>query len=856
MKTSIIKIVTLLGWVFISSWAFAGIGGPTGSGGGGTSGTIGSSTSGAPTVYTGTTSVGGISNAFHAGSGTLAAAFAKCPGGNTACIIYADPGQTYTIGNTPLAVGTATKPETLFCNGATISCNGTAGADCLDIGQKGRVIGTMQSSSGTNGCTISNTSSSNITSLVTNTSHANQSGFDLEGVALNPSRSGTMSNGALWLSGEDGFGYVANVSWAGPPNGGIGFEIDDGPAGTDFFNDITIVDPHLTCSGAESAKALYIHHNAGNSGSNVNVYGGAIVDCSFADATPSNLVDIDGGTSGVVSDIALHDTYLESFCPGGDTCTGTGDMILVNNANDITLGGVKFNGGPLTANCVHVTGSQAGQINAWGRVTASICTDLINNPIQGYTNTNAGDFNYFWPGKNNAVTSGGLLPPYGNPCNLAFDATTTWSSLTPTGDLACGASNGQLTVTGIETTPITTTFPASTAGYTVITNASNQLVPTQLPADACSTVGCVNSVTTTGTPNTYAAVNTVTQGDVLTDNGAAALPSYQANEAPLPLVFSIDGTISNSTNRIRVCPATLRVAPGFVTSYPFKASQATIGTNPSQTDTYTLTDVTNSNASVGTAQTTSGGVWSFATTGCSASFDGTQGSTAWARSASATTLNATIPTVATGDGGLLLCTVSGNSSAWTTPSGWTPVTGGSSSAAASSMILYERNMVSGDSGGTVTCTSGIAAAGMNASVFTLKGVPTSGEIVDVVSVLRGSGTSCAPTTITPTHNGELVLQACGTGNNSTVSSWSPANTNVATSANGTGAQYLIQGTAGATGTATATWSGSSAWGGFQLAFLNSATSCTLCTAGDQMKLAGPTSGTNGADVNIDFIGVK
>lgn len=454
------------------------------------------------------------------------------------------------------------------------------------------------------------------------------------------------------------------------------------------------------------------------------------------------------------------------------------------------------------------------------------------------------------------VTS--VVPAAGNVCNLLTDNGSAWVSITPAGDLVCGGTLGQLTLAAQEGVPYTGSplSGSSTNGFRC-TDGSGHMVVCNAVTDPGTTVGDVLYLSATGTPNTYSRLAAGTQGYLLTSGGASTAPSYAINEAPIPLSFSIDGTISNSTNRIRVCPVTTRVAPGFVTSYPFVASQATIGTNPSQTDTYTLTDVSNSNASVGTAQVTSGGAWTFATTGCSASFDGTQGTTAaWGNSGSAvTSMTKTVPTISAGDGIIVAC-YSASNGTFTTPSGYTPITNGAASGGTSSVATYEKNATGGDSGATVTCANS-SSAGMSEMIITVKGVPTSGEIVDVAAAVRGgSSTTINAPSITPTHNGELILQGAVSGNNFTVSSWSPANTNIAATVNGAGAQYFVQGTAGATGAATATWSSAALAGAFQIALLNSATSCTLCTAGHEMKLAGPTSGTNGADVNISFIGVQ
>src|SRR5690348_6760492 len=115
------------------------------------------------TYYPGSaTSIGPIAGMIHAGRGTLAAAFANCPGGNAACTVVADPGQTYNI-SAPLAIGSDMKPETLICNGAVLNCtDSTGGRDCIDIYTKGHLIGWGLGSGATNtGCIIGNSPTSN-----------------------------------------------------------------------------------------------------------------------------------------------------------------------------------------------------------------------------------------------------------------------------------------------------------------------------------------------------------------------------------------------------------------------------------------------------------------------------------------------------------------------------------------------------------------------------------------------------------------------------------------------------------------------------------------------------------------------
>lgn len=467
---------------------------------------------------------------------------------------------------------------------------------------------------------------------------------------------------------------------------------------------------------------------------------------------------------------------------------------------------------------------------------------------------------YAWSTSSNSfqpINSGSSVPtPVSSSAFLQDNGVGNYVESILSQDLSC-AVGGVCTVLGLNTVPFSGSLIANTAGQVYITNASNQFVPGAIPADPNNAIGQIPAVSATGTPNTYSSVTPGVQGTIVTSNGATSLPTYQKSTVPIPLDFYFTGSFATSAQRIAVCPATLNVAPGFAGLYPYTQSQATLGTTDSGTDTFTLTDVTTS-TTVGTASITTGGAVSFATTNCSSSFHGTQGSTAWARIASAgTTAPVVIPSGASsGDGAILGCYYAGNGgfTAPTGVTGWTAVTNGEADGGTSSIKLYEKILGIGDPGSTVNCNNSGSAAAMSAAVFTMQGVPN-GEIVDVAAAIRGgSSTTIGAPSVTPNHNGELIIQGAMTGANFTVSSWSPVNTNVASTVAGVGAQYLVQGVAGATGTATATWGSASLAGAFQIALLNSATKCPLCTAGDQMKLQVGTVSGSPADGNIVFNG--
>lgn len=412
LKSKALAGMALWGAFFIlSTLAFSGEGGPTGGGGGGggnISGTITTGNTGNPAAYTtqGTT-VGPVINEIHALSGTLAAAIAACPGGNAACTVIADPGMTYNI-PAPLAIGSATKPVTLIIDNAILNCTDTTGGrDCVDVYDKGKIIGLGAGSGSVNtGGIITNSASSNITSLVANGNTTNQAGLDIENVFIEPNRSSTISKAPLYLSSVDGFAYISNLTLSGPPNSTPGVLIDDGASPGDFFNAIYFNNLNAACSGATGTKLVSIVHNGGTSGSNVTFSGGSMVDCGYTNAgSNSALLNVNGGTSGVIDTINVFGTYFESFCADTPSCsTPTGNLITLNNVNNVTISGVKFNGGPQVLNCIRAQGSLMGQVVATGRAASGVCTNVINN-TNGFVQTMAGDFEYHDAGANSGFVA-------------------------------------------------------------------------------------------------------------------------------------------------------------------------------------------------------------------------------------------------------------------------------------------------------------------------------------------------------------------------------------------------------------------------------------------------------------------
>jgi phospholipase C len=85
------------------------------------------------------------------------------------------------------------------------------------------------------------------------------------------------------------------------------------------------------------------------------------------------------------------------------------------------------------------------------------------------------------------------------------------------------------------------------------------------------------------------------------------------------------------------------------------------------------------------------------------------------------------------DGALLTCATASTGVMWITPSGWklAPIANNPQTATAPSAAMYEKILVSGDIGATVTCSYKGTAARMTARTDQWSGTPSSGEITDV-----------------------------------------------------------------------------------------------------------------------------
>lgn len=540
-------------------------------GGGAGSGTVNAGGIGQEGFYAAAgNAISALPNVVHAGTGTLAAAFAACPGGNTACTVYADPGQTYSI-STPLVIGSATKPETLVCNGARLNCTGVAGGDCVDIAEKGQFRGMVAANGSANtGCVISSSSTAVLTSLVHNNNTTNQAGFDLENVLLSPSGSSTISEGELWMDSVDGFATVRDVNFTAPPvggsaynalcsaagtpfpcctgsgtgtcttNSGVQWLVDDGPAGAGgsrYWNDITADRVGLACGGANGGIGLDVVSQNGG-GSNLTLLGGAIVDC--AGSNPE--VYIAGSTSSIENrNVGLLGTYIESYGSGGNTKTG--DLATIKNSESVHLYNVNFHeAGGTATNCVHLL-PDTQDFEFTGNARASgICTNVVRNDIDSYVNTSLGSISYHYPGTNGAGTvfDGTINPP------LAYNSGGTNSSIGPTDvwqafvNSATGATQDHLVQYGSggkvhDVTAGTNTFVGICDSGCGATGTDRTLTGTSIHS-------CVFD--NTPTANDYVTLSGTVNGDC-SDTGISSLNTLPAGVVPVGIVSSITPTAPN-----------------------------------------------------------------------------------------------------------------------------------------------------------------------------------------------------------------------------------------------------------------------------------------------------------------------
>jgi hypothetical protein len=366
----------------------------------------------------------------HARPGSLADAFANCPGRSTPsdmCVVVVDPGRTYTV-SSALIIGSETNPQTLLCMGGTIKCTGTGGAGhaCLVIADKGHLkapTGGGAVAAG-QGCQVTADSTTNIDSLVESYAgyaysalreKVQQVNFDVENISIvpNPMMAG-LEKAALWVSAIDGDAWVSNI-YVGPgPIGSTGVLIDDAPTGSAYgrmyWNNLNFNDVWVGMGNEAYAVKVRCGATTGSSGANLTWTGGAMVDGTNG----ANVAEFsaDGGISGACIGVLLQNIYFESK-------TGqAGDYIELKGVSSFVAHSLIFNGGPPLTNCISISGAPSDQIHADGRaMSGPRCTSVIHNTATSppYIDAVPGAFNYDWSmtGSQPIKQIGGLLNPFG-----------------------------------------------------------------------------------------------------------------------------------------------------------------------------------------------------------------------------------------------------------------------------------------------------------------------------------------------------------------------------------------------------------------------------------------------------------
>lgn len=237
----------------------------------------------ANTSVTSGTTYSAISNRLHTASFpglTLDQILALCPASPTACYIIGDPSPTpITIGNTPALIGSITQPVLFEDEGVPLECTGTAGNDCIEIGQWGALVcnNAGPAAGSGNGCSLKTASNAVITSDVTNYDHAGgQSNFQFKGFDVYPA--GTITQKPTWNVAIEGKGALRDLGLECGNPGTFGYSLEDGPATGDV--NALVIDNIEFFAGNKPCVPLNIQSTSTGTGegSNYAFIGSSIVD--------------------------------------------------------------------------------------------------------------------------------------------------------------------------------------------------------------------------------------------------------------------------------------------------------------------------------------------------------------------------------------------------------------------------------------------------------------------------------------------------------------------------------------------------------------------------------------------------
>jgi hypothetical protein len=384
-----------------------------------------------------------VSNTVHSSafaSGTsLATLLAACPASPTPCYVVLDPSTTAVPVSAATTIGSNTQQVIIEDQGVPLNCTGTTGADCIDLSSNGSLNCVKKGiTSNSSGCQLTNSSTSNITSLITNTNHDGATGgtqFQLSGWQINPNNSSIITQAALWLVAVEGNGsYVRDTNISGMA-GKIGsactgqptgifcvVSIEDGPA-TGATADLLFDTVYLTCSAKTACVNLNITSGAGSGVGQNYVFNNLDVgDGSQATGCISGagcMINIDGSVGGTntshyVTSVVFNGIEMESG--SGES----GNFIEERNCRVCIYNGVSFSGGPALSNGLvisQVGSGTTGVTMLTGRSLSShVSNDLVDNTINGTVVTNAEpDVAYLYPGsESGGYYNDGVLNVTGN----------------------------------------------------------------------------------------------------------------------------------------------------------------------------------------------------------------------------------------------------------------------------------------------------------------------------------------------------------------------------------------------------------------------------------------------------------
>jgi hypothetical protein len=508
------------------------------SGGGGGSASFPSGSAGNDVILSATTVGASVPSTLHTSAyASLSATVAACPASPAPCLVVVDPSSTpYTI-SAPLTIGGTHQSVTLLVNGATLQCTDTTGGrDCIDLAQRGAIIGESSSGDSQTGCTITDASTANITSLVTSATHdGTTSNILIRGCNLLPTQASTISQATLWLVAVDGYGNVEDSAISCTNPGGsaaVGVMIQDGPT-SGGTSGLTFKGVNVVAGGAVNCVPMEILGNTGT----IHTAGFTFIGGSVADGQPTGtpcagsqtcLLDVDFSQNATPAGygITFISTYFEYQVAGGA-------YIALDDVRGFECVGCSFGGGgSAKTNVVYMTHSASnllGQVHIDGVIEnpGSLCTNAIQNTVSSETLTcssTSGDVFYTYPGEKS-------LAGYGS----FFDGPLTASSgITALGD---GTHAGLDALVGNTTVPAS--LPSNSAGFIGPNSASftswfGQL-PSTAPANASPFLSCGTPSSNVSTcsfvsPATFATVTVTLDTSTPVTVSATNLATYHMNQ--------------------------------------------------------------------------------------------------------------------------------------------------------------------------------------------------------------------------------------------------------------------------------------------------------------------------------------